>query len=155
MPPVHQNGSGRGRTVKIFPQTMTLPGSANYLKGTILQFIYFLKGGHHDAIDLWSNNYILKYIFWNQENFISWFIFALKSMVLPCKIMEQCRLCPAKSWSNADFAPRDQRAFILCPAKSQRLCSLPRKIMEQCRLCSAKSWQHSFRGKVPKLPFSC
>ena len=66
-------------------------------------------------------------------------------MSLPRKIMEQCRLCPAKLWSNADFAPRGHRAFVLCPAKSQRLCSLPREIMEQCRLCSAKSWRHSFR----------
>ena len=37
-------------------------------------------------------------------------------MSLPRKIMEQC---PAKLWSNADFAPRDQS-----------LCSLPRKVTE-------------------------
>ena len=60
-------------------------------------------------------------------------------MPFPRKIMEQCRLCPAKLWSNADFAPQNHTAFVLCPAKSQRLCSLPREIMEQCRLCSAKS----------------
>ena len=42
-------------------------------------------------------------------------------MSLPRKIMEQCRLCPTKLWSNADFAPRDHRAFVL---------TLPRKIME-------------------------
>ena len=41
-------------------------------------------------------------------------------MSLPRKIMEQWRLCPAKSWSNADLAPR----------RSQSLCSLPRKIKE-------------------------
>ena len=28
----------------------------------------------------------------------------LESMSLPRKIIEQCRLCPAKLWSNADFA---------------------------------------------------
>ena len=67
-------------------------------------------------------------------------------MSLPRKIMEQCRLCLAKLWSNADFAPQNHRAFILCPAKSWRLHSLPRKIKEQCRLCSAKSQRHSFRG---------
>ena len=68
-------------------------------------------------------------------------------MSLPRKIMEQCRLCPAKLWSNADLTLRNHRAFVLCPAKSWRLRSLPRKIMEQCRLCSAKSWIHSFRGQ--------
>ena len=66
-------------------------------------------------------------------------------MSLPRKIMEQCRLCPAKLWSNADFAPRDHRAFVFRSAKLRRLRSLPRKIMEQCRLCSTKSWRHSFR----------
>ena len=65
--------------------------------------------------------------------------------------MEQCRLCPAKLWSNADFTPRNHRAFVLCPAKSWRLRSLPRKIMEQCRLCSAKLRRHSFRGKQISL----
>ena len=68
-------------------------------------------------------------------------------MCLPHQIMEQCRLCPAKLWSNADFAPRNHRAFVLCPANSRRLCSLPRKIMEQCRLCSAKSRRRSSRGQ--------
>ena len=76
-------------------------------------------------------------------------------MSLPRKIMEQCRPCPAKLWSNADFAPRDHRAFVLCPAKSRRLRSLPRKIMEQCRLCSAKSWRHSFRGQKNIMKFYC
>ena len=72
-----------------------------------------------------------------------------------CKIMEQCWLCPAKLWSNADFALQNHRAFVLCPIKSQRLCSLPRKIIEQCRLYSAKSWRHSFRGKkYPQIWFS-
>ena len=61
--------------------------------------------------------------------------------------MEQCRLCPAKLWSNADFASRNHRAIVLCPAKSRRLCSLPRKIMEQCRLSSTKLRRHSFRGQ--------
>ena len=68
-------------------------------------------------------------------------------MSLPRKIMEQCRLCPAKFWSNTDFAPQNHRAFVLCPAKLRRLHSLPREIMEQSRLCSAKSWRHSFRGQ--------
>ena len=61
--------------------------------------------------------------------------------------MEQCGLCPAKSWSNADFAPRNHGPFVLCPTKSQRLRSLPRGIMEQYKLCSAKSWRHSFRSQ--------
>ena len=82
--------------------------------------------------------------------------------------MEQCKICPAKLWSNADFALQNYGAFvhgptksrslyslprkimeqcILCPAKSRRLCSLPRKIMEQCRLCSVKSWRHNYRGQ--------
>ena len=81
------------------------------------------------------------------ENLICCCIFALKSMSLPRKIMEQCRLCPAKLWSNVDFAPRNHRTFVLCPAKSRRLRSLPRKIMEQCRLCSAKSRRYSFMGQ--------
>ena len=75
------------------------------------------------------------------------YFFGLKSMSLPREILEQCRLCPAKLWSNADFAPQNHRPFVLCPTKPRRLCSLPRKIMEQCRLCSAKSWRHSFRGQ--------
>ena len=68
-------------------------------------------------------------------------------MSLPRKIMEQCRLCPAKLWSNADFGLQNHRPFVLCPAKSQRLRSLPHKIMEQCRLCSTKSRKHTFRGQ--------
>ena len=39
---------------------------------------------------------------------------------LPCKNMEQCRLCPAKLLSNVDFASQIHEAFILCPAKSWR-----------------------------------
>ena len=85
--------------------------------------------------------------FKKQENLIYCCIFAQKFISLPRKIMEQCRLCPAKLWSNADFAPQNHRAFVLCPAKSRRLRSLPRKNMEQCRLCSAKSRRHSFRGQ--------
>ena len=50
-------------------------------------------------------------------------------MSLPRKIMEQCTLCTAKLWSNADFAPQNYGAIQ----------TLPRKIMEQCRLCPAKS----------------
>ena len=76
-------------------------------------------------------------------------------MSLPRKFMEQCKLCPAKSWSNADFAPQDHRAFVLCPAKSWRLCSLPREIMEQYRLCSAKWWRHSFRGQKNIIKLNC
>ena len=66
-------------------------------------------------------------------------------MSLPRKILEQCRLCSAKSWSNTDFAVRDHTALVLCPAKSRILCSSPREITEQCRLCSANLWRHSFR----------
>ena len=63
-------------------------------------------------------------------------------MSLPRKIMEECRLYPAKLWSNADFAPQNNGA-----RKSQSLHTLPLEIMEQCRLCPAKSETHSFRGK--------
>ena len=59
-------------------------------------------------------------------------------MSLPRKIMEQFRLCPAKLWSNADFAPQNKGVFILCLAKSQSLYTLPCKIIKQCRLCPAK-----------------
>ena len=64
------------------------------------------------------------------------------------ELWEQCRFCPSKTWSNADLAPQNYRAFIFCPAKSQSLHTLPRKIMEQCRLCTAKSQRHSFRGPI-------
>ena len=47
--------------------------------------------------------------------------FSLKTMSLSSYIMEQCRLCPAQSWS-------------LHTAKL-------------CRLCPAKSRRHSFRGQ--------
>ena len=49
-------------------------------------------------------------------------------MSLPRKIKEQCRIFPAKLWSNADFAPQNHRAFVLCPAKSQRLVLCPQKL---------------------------
>ena len=76
-------------------------------------------------------------------------------MSLPRKVMKQCRLSPAKLWSNADFAPQNHKAFALCPAKSRRPCSLPRKIMDQCRLCPAKLGRHSLRGqKYHKIKFS-
>ena len=68
-------------------------------------------------------------------------------MSLPCKIMEQYRLCPAKLLRNTVFAPQEHGAFVLCPAKSRRLCYLSSKIMAQCRLCSAKSLRYSFRGQ--------
>ena len=71
--------------------------------------------------------------------------FALKTLSLPRKIMEQCGLCPVKLWSNADFAPQNHGHLVLCPTKPRRLHSLPRGIMEQCRLCPAKSWIHSSR----------
>ena len=67
-------------------------------------------------------------------------------MTLPRKIMEQGGLCPTKLWINADFAPQNHRAFVLCPTKCWRLFSLPRKTMKQCRLCPEKSLRHSFRG---------
>ena len=66
--------------------------------------------------------------------------------------MEQCRLCPAKLWSNADFAPQNHidivsgakitteiilkfapqnyRAFISCPAKSWSNEDFAREITE-------------------------
>ena len=31
------------------------------LKGTVIQFIFFLKSGHYGAIDLRNNGHILKY----------------------------------------------------------------------------------------------
>ena len=74
-----------------------------------------------------------------------WPYFSPITVSLPRKIMEQSRLCPAKLWSNADFAPRNHRAFVFCPVKYPSLCSLPRKTMELCRLCPAKSWRHNFR----------
>ena len=43
-------------------------------------------------------------------------------------------LCPAKLWSNADFAPQNYWGMQ----------TLPRKIMEQCRFCPAKSWSLCF-----------
>ena len=91
---------------------------------------------------------MLKYFLKQRFNLIFCSIFALKSRSLPRKIMEQYRLCPAKLWSNAHFAPQNHRAFVLCPAKSQRLCYLPSKVMEQRRHCFAKSWRHSFMGSI-------
>ena len=35
----------------------------------------------------------------------------------PCKNMEQCRLCSAKLWSNADFAPQNFGAVQTSPGK--------------------------------------
>ena len=31
------------------------------IKGTVLQLIFFLKSGHHGAIDLWNDRHLLKY----------------------------------------------------------------------------------------------
>ena len=42
-------------------------------------------------------------------------------MSLPSKIMEQWRHCPAKLWSNADFAPQNHGPFVPCPPKSLSL----------------------------------
>ena len=72
-------------------------------------------------------------------------------MSLPHETVEQCKLCPAKLWSNADFAPQNRKAFILCLEKSQSLHTLPHKIMEQCKLRSAISWRHNFRGQNNNL----
>ena len=84
-------------------------------------------------------------IFFEEIRNVLFFVFALKILFLPRKIVQQCGLYPAKLWSNADFAPQNQGPFVLCSAKSRRLCSLLRGIMEQCRLCPAKSWRHNFR----------
>ena len=90
---------------------------------------------------------IYKNIFLNEYKNQPFFcIFAPKTISLPRTTMDQCRLCPAKSWSNVDFAPQNHRAFVLCPAKCRRLCFLPRKTMEQCRLCPVKSWRLSLKG---------
>ena len=62
-----------------------------------------------------------------RKNLICSCIFALKSIALSRKIMVQCRLCPAKLWSNAEiahkiteplfFALQNYGDFVLCPAK--------------------------------------
>ena len=111
----------------------------------------FTKSSYYGDINIWNNSDVpLK------KNKKNWKIFcldnfclkfALETMSLPRKIMEQCKLCQAKLWSNADFAPQNPGAFILCPAQSQSLYTLLRKIMEQCTLCPAKSWRHSFIGQ--------
>ena len=68
---------------------------------------------------------------------------------LPRKNMEQCRLCHAKLWSNANFASQIHGSFILFPAEYGAMQTLLCKIMEQCRLFPANSWfLHSFPRRI-------
>ena len=73
-------------------------------------------------------------------------------------------LCPAKLWSNANFASQNHEAMqtffrkimdplFFFPGKLPRLHSLPHGIKEQCRLCPAKSGRHSLRGQQISLNF--
>ena len=108
-------------------------------KSTLPQSIVFPKSGHHGAIDLWNNSDLAQQILKNGKiNF---------SCKFALETMEQSRFCPAKLWSNADFAPQNHGALIIYTAKSQSLHTLPREIIEQCRPCTAKSKRHSFRGQ--------
>ena len=66
------------------------------LNFTVIQSIYFLISGHHGAIDLWNNRDLIrcfekkgKRVF--KDNFCC--MFALETISLPRKIIEQCRLC--------------------------------------------------------------
>ena len=51
-------------------------------------------------------------------------------MSLPLKIMEQCRLYPAKSWSNAEFTPQNHGAMQTLPREITEPLFLPRKNTE-------------------------
>ena len=73
---------------------------------------------------------------------------SLVAKLLAIHIFSQClgsvlsALCPAKIWSNANYASQTYGGK-LCPPNSQNNHSLPRKIMEQCRICSAKLWSNT------------
>ena len=43
-------------------------------------------------------------------------------------MMEQCRLCPAKLWSNADLAPQNHRPLVLCSANHGDFVLCPAEI---------------------------
>ena len=68
-------------------------------------------------------------------------------MSLPRKTMEQCRLCPEKLWSNANFSSQNHGFFVLCLAKLRSIHYLPANYGAMQTL-PAKSKRHSFRGKI-------
>ena len=74
-------------------------------------------------------------------------------MSFPCKIIEQFRLCPAKLWSNADFAPQNNRALVLCPAKLRSIYSLPRKLWRNADFAPQNQRDIVSVAKIPPTIF--
>ena len=50
--------------------------------------------------------------------------------LLPRIIMKRCRRCPAKLWSNTDFAPQNCGVMQTLPCKFMDPYSLPCKIIK-------------------------
>ena len=96
----------------------------------------------------WDNlnlGYFLPWIY----GFVPWKYGAMQT--LPRKIMELCRLCPAKSQSLCTLPRKITEPWYFAPRNYGAMLTLPREIMEQCWLCPAKSRRHSFRGQNNNL----
>ena len=69
---------------------------------------------------------------------------------LPCKIMDQCRLCPTTLWMNADFAPQNHRHIVSVDKKTTK------SILKQ----HGETWLYrthlnDFFVKIPFFPLFC
>ena len=112
-----------------------------YVKLPSRNIFFFVKSCHHEPIDLWKDIHFSKFRSRKWEYLLFCCVFALKTLSLPRKIMEQCSLCPVISWSNTDFAPRNHGPFcslrrkitetlFFAPQNYGAMQTLPRKIME-------------------------
>ena len=109
-------------------------------KGTVLQFTFFLKSGHHGAIDLWNNCHLLKYIFLIRKFHLLLYFFSKIHVLapqnygaiqtLPRKFMEQCRLRPGKSQSLRCLPRKIPETSFFAPQNYGAIQTLLRKIAE-------------------------
>ena len=59
---------------------------------------------------------------------------------LPRKIMEQCRLRPAKSWSNADFAREIREPLFFAPQNHGDFVLWPTKLWSNADFAPQNGW---------------
>ena len=64
-------------------------------------------------------------------------------MSLPRKIIEQCRPCPAKLWSNAHLAPQNDGAMQTSPRELTEPLFFALQNHGDFVLCPAKLWSHA------------
>ena len=126
------------KTIHILSNSILNQIKIFFFKGTVLQFHFFLESGHHGAIDLWNN----RHTFFEEirkSHLLLYFcskihVFAPQNygamQTLPRKVMEQCRLCPAKSQSLRSLPRKITETSFFAPQNYGAMQTLLREIAE-------------------------